>query len=164
MAWTCSRAMLDDATSSNQWQWHRQSYLLLYIHHELTWTWNIRVFCLEVPPSPGAFILTGFLQILEHRAHLNTEQLQKRQVFLNALSLLFFEPTFSPFSITNPFILLEGSLTPLKYHSDTSKCLLKGPAVSQQLETPQTRPEHWPLRSQFTYNNCAPSFVCFQVI
>lgn len=137
MAWTCSRALPDDATSPKQCQWHSQSYIWLYIHYDLTWARNIRVFCLETQPFPGAFILTDCLQILEHRVHLNTEWLQKRHAFLTAFSLPFLFIIFSPpFPLRNSSILLKGSLTSLKYHSDTSKCLQKGPVLL------------------FTYNSC----------
>ena len=78
--------------------------------------------------------------------------------------LPFFSILSPPFLLRNSSILRKGSLTSLKYHSDTSKCLLKGPVLSEQPETPQTLPEHWPLRSLFTYNTCTSSFVCFQVI
>lgn len=140
MAWACSRALPDDATSPRQCQWHSQSSILLYIHHDLTWAGNIGVFCLETHEHfPGAFILMDCSQILELRVHLNTEKLQEQQPFLTASLLPFLVSIFSPpFPLRNSCILLEGSLTSPKSHSDTSKCLLKGPVLSEG---------HWPLRA-----------------
>lgn len=147
MAWACSRAQPDDATSPRQCQGHSQSSILLYIHHDLTWARNIRVFCLETHEHfPGAFILTDCSQILEYIVHLNTEKLQEQQPFLTASWLPFLVSIFSPpFPLRNSCILPEGSLTSPKSHSDTSKCLLKGPVLSEGPKAQQTLPEHWPL-------------------
>lgn len=100
MAWTCSRALPDDATSPRQCQWHSQSCILLYIHHDLIWARNIRVFCLEIQEHfPGAFILTVCSQILEQsppKYRKTTETTSLPHCLLVSFSRQYI---FSPFSI-----------------------------------------------------------------
>lgn len=70
----------------------------------------------------------------------------EQQPLLTASWLPFLVSIFSPpFPLRNSCILPEGSLTSPKSHSDTSKCLLKGPVLSEGPKAQQTLPEHWPL-------------------
>lgn len=145
MAWACSRALPDDATSPKQCQWHSQSCILLYIHHEITWARNIRVFCLETQPFPGALILTDCSQIREQsppKYRITTGMTSFLTAFSVPLLISIFSP---PFPLRNSSILLKGSLTSLKYHSDTRKCLLKRQVLSEEPEAQGILPEHWPL-------------------
>ena len=153
MAWTISRAMPNDATSSNQWQWHSQSYLLLYIHMS------------SLEPGISEYSVLKYHLLLQHLYSQATRAQSSPKYGIttkNKLSHCLL-PFFPPLTIFSPPCLLRNSFilpkVSLENHSDTSKCLLKGLVLSAQPETPQTLSEHWPLRSLFTYNTCASS-IC----
>lgn len=154
--------MPDDVTSSSQWHW--LDLLLLYtpwvhlspeyqsiLSSNTTFSWSIyihRLFADTRAQSPPKYRITT-----------------KKTSFSHFLPFFFFTSVlFPPFLFRNPSIFLKGSLTTLKYHSDTTKCLLKGPVLSEEPESPQTLPKYWPPGSLFTYNTCTSSFICFQVI
>lgn len=108
MAWTRSRALPDDATSPKQCQWHSQSCILLYIHHDLTWAKNIKVFCLETTFSWSIYthwLFTDTRAQSPPKYRITTETTRLPHCLLASF---FLQYTFSPFSIKKLLHPLQG--------------------------------------------------------